>query len=144
MRLLKILCATVLLAIPVAALADARDVPGSAEWYLHIDLDKMRSEKAGEAVDIGHRKVNVLQLLHLAVVPIVAILLIVQHASAFRKARCNATLGLKWERNALRARPWRTEFFGRFGSEISTHEPPVTRVLELGSGPGFLAHHLLQ
>jgi hypothetical protein len=50
MRLLKILCATVLLAIPVAALADARDVPGSAEWYLHIDLEKMRSEDAGQAV----------------------------------------------------------------------------------------------
>ena len=50
MRLLKILCAAVLLAIPVAALADARDVPGSAEWYLHIDLEKMRSEDAGQAV----------------------------------------------------------------------------------------------
>jgi hypothetical protein len=50
MRFLKVLCVTVLLAIPVAALADARDVPGSAEWYLHIDFDKMKSEEAGKAV----------------------------------------------------------------------------------------------
>ena len=50
MRFLKILCAIALLAVPLAALADARDVPGSAEWYLHIDLDKMKSEKAGQAV----------------------------------------------------------------------------------------------
>ena len=50
MRLITVLCATVLLAIPVAAPADARDVPGSAEWYLHVDLDKMRSEQAGQSV----------------------------------------------------------------------------------------------
>lgn len=50
MRFLKIFCVAVLLAMPVSVLADARDVPGSAEWYLHIDLDKMKSEKAGQAV----------------------------------------------------------------------------------------------
>ncbi len=50
MRLLKVLCITVLMAIPAATLADASDVPGSAEWYLHIDLDKMKSEEAGKAV----------------------------------------------------------------------------------------------
>jgi cyclopropane fatty-acyl-phospholipid synthase-like methyltransferase len=49
----------------------------------------------------------------------------------------------EWERNALTVRPWRTQFFERFASEISAHERPVTRVLELGSGPGFLAEHLL-
>ncbi len=48
------------------------------------------------------------------------------------------------ERSALRARPWRIEFFEPFGSELSAHEPPVTRVLELGSVPGFLANHLLK
>ena len=50
MRILKVLCFTVLLAMPAATLADASDVPGSAEWYLHIDLDKMKSEEAGKAV----------------------------------------------------------------------------------------------
>lgn len=49
----------------------------------------------------------------------------------------------EWERTALTVRPWRTEFFDRFAFEISTHKPRVTRVLELGSGPGFLAEHLL-
>ena len=49
----------------------------------------------------------------------------------------------KWDSNALKVRPWRTEFFEMFASEISTHEPPVTSVLELGSGPGFLAEHIL-
>lgn len=50
MRLLKLLCVTVLLAMPAVSMADARDVPGTAEWYLHIDLEKMRSEEAGRAV----------------------------------------------------------------------------------------------
>lgn len=40
-------------------------------------------------------------------------------------------------------RPWRTEFFSRFASEIASASPPVRRVLELGSGPGFLAAHIL-
>ena len=50
MRLLKVLCVAALLAMPVVALADASDIPGSAEWYLHIDLERIRSEKAGRAV----------------------------------------------------------------------------------------------
>lgn len=50
MRLLKLLCVTVLLAVPAVSMADARDVPGSAEWYLHIDLDRIRSEQAGQAL----------------------------------------------------------------------------------------------
>ena len=49
----------------------------------------------------------------------------------------------EWERAALRVRPWRTEFFEMFASEISIHKPRVTKVLELGSGPGFLAEHVL-
>lgn len=49
----------------------------------------------------------------------------------------------EWERTALKVRPWRTEFFDRFASEILIHKPRVTRVLELGSGPGFLAEHVL-
>jgi len=49
----------------------------------------------------------------------------------------------EWERTALKARPWRTEFFEMIASKISTRQPPITRVLELGSGPGFLAQHIL-
>ena len=50
MRLLKVLWATMLLALPIAALADASDVPGSAEWYLHIDFERMKSDEAGRAM----------------------------------------------------------------------------------------------
>lgn len=50
----------------------------------------------------------------------------------------------EWERLAMRKRPWRAEFFARFASEIAAMSPEVRRVLELGSGPGFLAKHLLE
>ena len=49
----------------------------------------------------------------------------------------------EWETTAMVKRPWRAEFFARFASEISLASVPVHRVLELGSGPGFLAEHLL-
>jgi SAM-dependent methyltransferase len=49
----------------------------------------------------------------------------------------------EWEQSALSKRPWRTEFFARFSSELQASEVPVRRVLELGSGPGFLADQLL-
>lgn len=49
----------------------------------------------------------------------------------------------EWEQSALSKRPWRTEFFERFSEEINLLEPSAQRVLELGSGPGFLAKHLL-
>jgi SAM-dependent methyltransferase len=51
---------------------------------------------------------------------------------------------LEWERTANLKRPWRSEFFSRFAYEITQTEPPVRKVLELGSGPGFLAEHLLR
>lgn len=51
---------------------------------------------------------------------------------------------LEWEQSAMAKRPWRAEFFERFAHEIASASPPVHRVLELGSGPGFLAQHLLQ
>jgi ubiquinone/menaquinone biosynthesis C-methylase UbiE len=50
---------------------------------------------------------------------------------------------LEWERTAMRKRPWRMEFFSMFAEELRKKAPPVSRVLELGSGPGFLAYHLL-
>ena len=49
----------------------------------------------------------------------------------------------EWERSALSKRPWRVEFFAQFAAELSARSPPPRRVLELGSGPGFLAEHLL-
>jgi SAM-dependent methyltransferase len=51
---------------------------------------------------------------------------------------------LEWERSAMQRRPWRTEFFARFAEEIAASRPAPGRVLELGSGPGFLALHLLK
>ena len=48
-----------------------------------------------------------------------------------------------WAANATEERPWRTEFFDGFVSVIASSSPESARVLELGSGPGFLAHRLL-
>lgn len=48
----------------------------------------------------------------------------------------------EWEATAMQKRPWRTEFFDRYAEEIAKVPGPVT-ILELGSGPGFLAEHLL-
>ena len=50
----------------------------------------------------------------------------------------------EWEQSASAKRPCRPEFFSRFVSEMAVASPPVRRVLELGSGPGFLAAHMLQ
>ena len=48
MRFFKILCVTLMLALPMAAVADTNDIPGSADWYLHLDLEKMKKEEAGK------------------------------------------------------------------------------------------------
>jgi SAM-dependent methyltransferase len=48
-----------------------------------------------------------------------------------------------WEASASMKRPWRSEFFAAFASAISDTSPAIDRVLELGSGPGFLAAELL-
>jgi SAM-dependent methyltransferase len=50
----------------------------------------------------------------------------------------------EWEATSMEKRPWRTEIFERFVSEIASSRVPVRRVLELGSGPGFLAFHVLR
>ena len=50
----------------------------------------------------------------------------------------------EWEATAMAKRPWRTEFFDRFAAEIAASPLPVRRILELGSGPGFLADRLLR
>ena len=49
----------------------------------------------------------------------------------------------EWERTATEKRPWRAESFEEFADELKTLRPPCRRVLELGSGPGFLASELL-
>ena len=49
-----------------------------------------------------------------------------------------------WEASAMTKRPWRTEFFDRFAREIARSTSSPCRVLELGSGPGFLAECLLR
>src|SRR2546425_986969 len=51
---------------------------------------------------------------------------------------------IEWESGAMSKRPWRTEFFAQFASAIASATNPVRRILELGSGPGFLAEHLLR
>jgi SAM-dependent methyltransferase len=46
-----------------------------------------------------------------------------------------------WAQTAMSKRPWREEFFVRIASEIAAN--PNRRVLELGSGPGFLARAII-
>ena len=50
----------------------------------------------------------------------------------------------EWEATALSKRPSRADFFAQFASAIESAAVPVHRVLDLGSGPGFLAEHLLR
>lgn len=51
----------------------------------------------------------------------------------------------RWAESAMSKRPWRTEFFAAFAAAIGTQSAGHScRVLELGSGPGFLAEHLLR
>lgn len=47
----------------------------------------------------------------------------------------------EWTRTASDRRPFRAEFFNAFAAEIATLNKPV--VFDLGSGPGFLAEHIL-
>jgi SAM-dependent methyltransferase len=51
---------------------------------------------------------------------------------------------VEWEATAMAKRPWRNDFFAAFSSAIGAWPTPAHRVLELGSGPGFLAAHLLE
>jgi len=51
----------------------------------------------------------------------------------------------EWAESAMSVRPWRAEFFAAFADVIArTCAKQQCRVLELGSGPGFLAEHLLK
>ena len=48
-----------------------------------------------------------------------------------------------WAEAAGKKRPWRPQIFERFAAAVNGSQPPAPRVLELGSGPGFLAEHVL-
>ncbi len=50
MRILKLLIVGLLLAIPGLVAADAGDIPGASIWYLHVDLDEMRSDEVGKSL----------------------------------------------------------------------------------------------
>lgn len=49
---------------------------------------------------------------------------------------------MAWESKAM-LRPFREDFFKAFADELRKINKPSLKVLEIGSGPGFLAHHLL-
>lgn len=49
----------------------------------------------------------------------------------------------EWASRATAIRPWRIDFFECIAQNLSASALPV-RVLELGSGPGFLAEHILR
>ncbi len=48
-----------------------------------------------------------------------------------------------WADAAARKRPWRPMIFDHFATVIHETKSPAPRILELGSGPGFLAKHVL-
>lgn len=50
---------------------------------------------------------------------------------------------LEWQETANIKRPWRKDFFEYYANLIRQHLSEQYQVLELGSGPGFLAQHLL-
>lgn len=50
----------------------------------------------------------------------------------------------EWAESAMSIRPWRAEFFAAFANGIASAGSAIpSRILELGSGPGFLAQQLL-
>lgn len=51
---------------------------------------------------------------------------------------------LLWANEANLKRPWRYEFFDLYVNKIKSLNRENIHVLEIGSGPGFLAQHLLQ
>ena len=48
-----------------------------------------------------------------------------------------------WAEEADRLRPWRARIRDQIAGRVAAL-PPGARVLELGSGPGFLAHRVLE
>ncbi len=54
---------------------------------------------------------------------------------------CDPKDAAEWAATAMAKRPWRVDFFARFTEQVSALSGK--RVLELGSGPGFLARVIL-
>jgi|KBSMisStandDraft_5_1062788.scaffolds.fasta_scaffold17351_8 SAM-dependent methyltransferase len=54
---------------------------------------------------------------------------------------CDPKDAAEWAATAMAKRPWRVEFFARFAEQVLALSG--RRVLELGSGPGFLAEAIL-
>ena len=50
---------------------------------------------------------------------------------------------LEWQETVNVKRPWRKDFFDYYVDLIRPCSSEQCQILELGSGPGFLAHHLL-
>jgi len=50
----------------------------------------------------------------------------------------------EWASSAMSKRPWREQFFQQFINELRALDGAPVRVLELGSGPGFLAQRILE
>lgn len=50
---------------------------------------------------------------------------------------------LEWQETANIKRPWRKDFFDYSVELMKTNRSDPCHILELGSGPGFLAQHLL-
>jgi cyclopropane fatty-acyl-phospholipid synthase-like methyltransferase len=50
----------------------------------------------------------------------------------------------EWAATAMAKRPWREAFFQTFVAELHRLSNPRAAVLELGSGPGFLAQRILE
>jgi SAM-dependent methyltransferase len=55
----------------------------------------------------------------------------------------DAVAAAEWAEAAMRKRPWRVGIFERFADAVRGVEITRPRLLELGSGPGFLAEHVL-
>jgi hypothetical protein len=51
----------------------------------------------------------------------------------------SATDAGEWAAAAMAKRPWRTDFFAAIADAMAASRRGPARVLELGSGPGFLA-----
>lgn len=56
---------------------------------------------------------------------------------------CDMAQAREWESTAMGKRPWRIEFFECFARQLVALQDRQARVLELGSGPGFLSRYLL-
>ena len=56
----------------------------------------------------------------------------------------NSDAARAWASVANTKRPWRIDFFKHIVSELCSLRTPETRILELGSGPGFLAEVVLR